>query len=125
MTKKPPNPIDKFVGNRVRTARVLANMSQEKLGDALGITFQQVQKYEKGVNRIGSSRMQQIATILEKPVSWFFDEQNADKRQETDLIGQMLVLPGGKKLAESFLAIKSTHVRHVAAEVVHELARAG
>jgi len=67
MTKpktKHPNPIDVYVGSRVRMRRFMLNLSQEKLGKALGITFQQVQKYEKGVNRMGSSRLQQAADIL-------------------------------------------------------------
>src|SRR2546423_13379469 len=71
--KKIPNPIDKHVGSRVRMRRVLIGMSQEKLGEALGLTFQQVQKYEKGTNRIGASRLQQISIILGVPVSFFFD----------------------------------------------------
>ena len=61
MAKKAPNPIDKHVGSRVRMRRMMLGMSQEKLGDALGLTFQQVQKYEKGTNRIGASRLQQIS----------------------------------------------------------------
>ena len=73
MAKKAPNPIDKHVGSRVRMRRMMLGMSQEKLGDALGLTFQQVQKYEKGTNRIGASRLQQIATILQVPVSFFFE----------------------------------------------------
>ena len=72
-TKKSPNPIDKHVGNRVRMRRMMLRMSQEKLGDALGLTFQQVQKYEKGTNRIGASRLQQIAHTLQVPVSFFFE----------------------------------------------------
>src|SRR5665213_1876463 len=73
MAKKAPNPIDKHVGSRVRMRRMMLSMSQEKLGDALGLTFQQVQKYEKGTNRIGASRLQQIAHILQVPVSFFFE----------------------------------------------------
>ena len=73
MAKKAPNPIDKHVGSRVRMRRMMLGMSQEKLGDSLGLTFQQVQKYEKGTNRIGASRLQQISQILQVPVSFFFD----------------------------------------------------
>ena len=73
MAKKAPNPIDKHVGSRVRMRRMMLGMSQEKLGDALGLTFQQVQKYEKGANRIGASRLQQISLILQVPVSFFFE----------------------------------------------------
>ncbi len=70
--KKVPNPIDKHVGSRVRMRRMMLGMSQEKLGDALDLTFQQVQKYEKGTNRIGASRLQHIANILQVPVEFFF-----------------------------------------------------
>src|SRR5579884_3539019 len=73
IAKKAPNPIDKHVGSRVRMRRMMLGMSQEKLGDAIGLTFQQVQKYEKGSNRIGASRLQQIALILQVPVSFFFE----------------------------------------------------
>jgi transcriptional regulator with XRE-family HTH domain len=69
-----PNPIDIHVGRRVRLRRTLLGMSQEKLGMALGLTFQQVQKYERGVNRIGSSRLYQLSQILDVPVSFFFDD---------------------------------------------------
>ena len=71
--KKIPNPIDKHVGGRVRMRRILLRMSQEKLGEALNLTFQQVQKYEKGTNRIGASRLQQIAKTLNVPAAYFFD----------------------------------------------------
>ena len=70
---KVPNPIDRHVGNRMRMRRMMLGMSQEKLGDALGLTFQQVQKYEKGTNRIGASRLQQISLILQVPVAFFFE----------------------------------------------------
>jgi transcriptional regulator with XRE-family HTH domain len=73
MNKKAPNPIDKHVGGRVRMRRMMLKMSQEKLGDALGLTFQQVQKYEKGTNRIGASRLQHISNILNVPVAFFFE----------------------------------------------------
>src|SRR5947209_20461561 len=71
--KKSPNPIDKHVGSRVCMRRMMLAMSQEKLGKALGLTFQQVQKYEKGTNRIGASRLQQISQILQVPVEFFFE----------------------------------------------------
>jgi len=69
-----PNPIDIHVGKRVRLRRTLLGMSQEKLGDAIGLTFQQVQKYERGTNRIGSSRLWQLSQVLDVPVSYFFDD---------------------------------------------------
>src|ERR1700676_4563126 len=73
MAKKAPNPIDKHVGSRVRMRRMMLSMSQEKLGDALALTFQQVQKNEKGTNWIGASRLQQISNILQVPVAFFFE----------------------------------------------------
>ncbi|MEM7041927.1 MAG: helix-turn-helix transcriptional regulator [Pseudomonadota bacterium] len=69
-----PNPIDVHVGKRLRLRRTLLGMSQERLGDLLGLTFQQVQKYERGVNRIGSSRLYELGQILDVPVSFFFDD---------------------------------------------------
>jgi len=69
-----PDPIDIHVGSRVRLRRTLLGMSQEKLGDALGLTFQQIQKYERGANRIGSSRLFKLSQILDVPVSFFFDD---------------------------------------------------
>ncbi len=72
MTKK-ANPIDAQVGNRVRIRRMLIGMSQERLGDTLGLTFQQIQKYEKGINRIGAGRLFEIARILGVPIDYFYD----------------------------------------------------
>ena len=69
-----PNPIDIHVGARVRLRRTLLGMSQEKLGEALRLTFQQIQKYERGVNRIGSSRLYQLSKILDVPISFFFED---------------------------------------------------
>lgn len=73
-TRGRSNSIDAHVGSRVRMRRTLLGLSQEKLGEALGLTFQQVQKYERGANRIGASRLYQISRVLEVPVSYFFDE---------------------------------------------------
>ena len=69
-----PNPIDVHVGARVRLRRTLLGMSQEKLGEAIGLTFQQVQKYERGANRIGASRLYDLSRVLDVPVSFFFDD---------------------------------------------------
>lgn len=69
-----PSPIDVHVGSRVRLRRTLLGMSQEKLGEALGLTFQQVQKYERGVNRIGASRLFDLSRVLDVPIGFFFDD---------------------------------------------------
>lgn len=73
-----PHPVDIHVGSRVRMRRTLLGFSQEKLGEALGLTFQQVQKYERGANRVGASRLYQISRILDVPVAFFFDEMPAE-----------------------------------------------
>ena len=77
-SKKTANPIDVYVGTRVRLRRTLLGISQEKLGESLGVTFQQVQKYEKGTNRIGSGRLHAIAGVLKSPISFFFDGAPGD-----------------------------------------------
>lgn len=85
MAKKTPNPIDKHVGSRVRMRRMMLSMSQEKLGDSLNLTFQQVQKYEKGTNRIGASRLYQIGQILSVPVQFFYDDYGqGEQRPQVD-----------------------------------------
>jgi transcriptional regulator with XRE-family HTH domain len=71
-----PNPIDIHVGSRVRLRRTLLGMSQEKLGEAIGLTFQQVQKYERGANRVGASRLYDLSRVLDVPVSYFFEEMS-------------------------------------------------
>ena len=84
MTKSTPNPIDIYVGSRLRFRRALIGMSQEKLGNALEITFQQVQKYERGTNRISSSRLFQISRILDVSVSFFFDDMDTEIIKQTE-----------------------------------------
>src|SRR5512147_126443 len=71
-----PNPVDIHVGSRVRLRRTLLGLSQEKLGEAVGLTFQQIQKYERGANRIGASRLFEFSRILDVPVSFFFDDMS-------------------------------------------------
>ena len=73
-----PNPIDVHVGSRVRLRRTLLGMSQEKLGEAIGLTFQQVQKYERGANRVGASRLFELSRVLDVQVAYFFEEMGAD-----------------------------------------------
>ena len=73
-----PRPVDIHVGSRVRLRRTLLGMSQEKLGDAVGLTFQQIQKYERGANRIGASRLFELSRVLDVPVSFFFDDMSEE-----------------------------------------------
>ena len=79
-TRGKPNKVDAHVGTRVRQRRTLLGMSQEKLADALGLTFQQVQKYERGANRIGAGRLYELSRALDVPVTYFFDELSAEAR---------------------------------------------
>jgi transcriptional regulator with XRE-family HTH domain len=82
VNKKKPNPIDIHVGSRIRLRRTMLGMSQERLGESLGITFQQIQKYEKGTNRVGASRLQNISSILNVPVSFFFEDAPGEVQGE-------------------------------------------
>ncbi len=129
--KKSPNPIDRHVGSRVRMRRVLIGMSQEKLGGALGLTFQQVQKYEKGTNRIGASRLQQIAGILNVPPAFFFDDMpvlegtGAETGFADDTSGfvvDFLSSAEGLLLNKAFVRIKETRVRKKIIDLVTALA---
>lgn len=84
--RKQPNPIDIHVGSRLKLRRTMVGMTQEKLGEQLGVTFQQIQKYEKGTNRIGASRLQEISEILSAPVSFFFEEASPLNLARADAI---------------------------------------
>ncbi|HEV2508642.1 helix-turn-helix transcriptional regulator [Bosea sp. (in: a-proteobacteria)] len=128
MTRKEPNPIDRHVGSRVRTQRMLAGVSQERLGDALGVTFQQVQKYEKGTNRISASRLQQIANLLEVEVSVFFQGApstaslvGAAQTSASEVLDFTLTSEG-VQLNRAFVKIKSNHVRRKLVDLAEALA---
>jgi transcriptional regulator with XRE-family HTH domain len=128
--KKAPNPIDRHVGSRVRMRRMMLAMSQEKLGDALGLTFQQVQKYEKGTNRIGASRLQQISHILQVPVAFFFEgapnlHGSADGSKEAPspaYVSDFLATSEGLALTKAFMRIKQPKLRRRIVDLVEEIA---
>ena len=130
MLKKVPNPIDRHVGSRVRMRRMLAGVSQEKLGEALGLTFQQVQKYEKGTNRISASRLQQIAKMLGVPVAFFFEGAPTGEvvaggfadTATTAYVADFLATSEGVQLSKAFVRIKSPRVRRRVIELVEALA---
>jgi len=131
MAKKAPNPIDKHVGSRVRMRRMMLSMSQEKLGDALGLTFQQVQKYEKGTNRIGASRLQQISHILQVPVAFFFEGAPNLSASHTDgmkeapspaYVSDFLATSEGLALTKAFMRIKEAKLRRRIVDLVEEIA---
>jgi transcriptional regulator with XRE-family HTH domain len=132
MAKKAPNPIDKHVGSRVRMRRMMLGMSQEKLGDALGLTFQQVQKYEKGTNRIGASRLQQISHILQVPVSFFFDGAPAvqlagrmegmGEAPSPAYVSDFLATSDGLALTKAFMRITDSKLRRRIVDLVEQIA---
>src|SRR4051812_10879278 len=130
MIKKVPNPIDKHVGSRVRMQRMMLGMSQEKLGDALGLTFQQVQKYEKGTNRIGASRLQHICRILQVPVSFFFEGAPEIPGQTTGMgespaplyVSDFLSTADGLALTKAFTRIRDGKLRRRIVDLVEEIA---
>jgi transcriptional regulator with XRE-family HTH domain len=127
MVKKAPNPIDKHVGSRVRMRRMMLQMSQEKLGEALGLTFQQVQKYEKGTNRIGASRMQQIAQVLQVPVSFFFEEAPGVDAPDgaapsPSFVSDFLSSADGLALSRAFTRLKDAKLRRRIVDLVEEIA---
>lgn len=131
MTKKAPNPIDKHVGSRVRMRRMMIGMSQEKLGEKLGITFQQIQKYEKGTNRVGASRLQQIATSLSVPPSFFFEgapvPEAADggggfsEPSSPAYVSDFLATSDGLALTKAFMKIKDPKVRRRIVDLVESM----
>jgi transcriptional regulator with XRE-family HTH domain len=124
MSQKSPSPIDKHIGQRVRMQRTLLGMSQERLGELLGITFQQVQKYEKGTNRISASRLHDLARVLGVDVPFFFQgsgERNpAESEPSLSPINKFLSDREGIELAKAFVAITDAGVRRA----IVELARA-
>jgi transcriptional regulator with XRE-family HTH domain len=131
-SRKSPNPTDKHVGARVRMRRMMLSMSQEKLGDALGLTFQQVQKYEKGSNRIGASRLQHIAQILQVPVAFFFEggpasegSRGASETAWPSYVSDFLATRDGLALAKAFMAINDKKLRRCIVALVEEIVGGG
>lgn len=127
MARKSPDPIDKHVGARVRMRRLMLDMSQTKLADAIGLTFQQVQKYEKGTNRMGSSRLQQVANILQVPVTFLFDGAPGQTRIDGKApspayVNDFLATSDGLALVRSFARIKSAKLRRCIVNMVEGIA---
>ena len=130
--KKRPNPIDIHVGSRIRLRRTMLGMSQEKLGEALGITFQQIQKYEKGTNRVGASRLQNISSILNVPVSFFFEDAPGSENgagqpgmaeaASTNYVVDFLSSSEGLHLNRAFVKIQDQKVRRKVIDLVKALA---
>jgi transcriptional regulator with XRE-family HTH domain len=130
MSTKAPNPVDKYVGSRVRMRRIMLGMSQEKLGEALGLTFQQVQKYEKGTNRVGASRLQQISEILQVPVSFLFDggpsgaanTEGFSEGSSPAYVSDFLATSEGLALTRAFTRISDAKMRRSIVDLVEQIA---
>lgn len=126
---KIPNPTDKYVGSRVRMRRMMLGLSQEKLADALGLTFQQVQKYEKGTNCISASRLQAISQILDTPVHFFFDgapqsgkgEQGLAESPSPAYVTDFLTTSDGLALVRAFVRIKDASLRRSIVRMVEAI----
>jgi transcriptional regulator with XRE-family HTH domain len=130
MTRGIREPVDKHVGSRVRMRRLMLKMSQTKLGDALGLTFQQVQKYEKGTNRIGASRLQHMSQILQVPVPFFFEGaptphgksfENGDA-PHPGYVSDFLATSDGLSLTKAFMRIKEPTLRRNIVRLVKAIA---
>jgi transcriptional regulator with XRE-family HTH domain len=125
--EKSLNPIDKHVGSRVRMRRMMLEMSQTTLGNALGITFQQVQKYEKGTNRISASRLQQVCHTLQVPVSFFFEDAphvpalSSEQQPSPDRFTDFMATRDGLTLAKSFMRITNVQLRRRIVNLVEEI----
>ena len=130
MPKKQANPVDARVGHRVRLRRMLMGMSQERLGELLGLTFQQVQKYEKGVNRIGAGRLFEIAGILGVPIGFFYEDAEAAlsskpgfaEDDDSGSVMEFISSGEGLQLTLAFMRIKDPKVRRRILDLVRELA---
>ncbi|MFS2316560.1 helix-turn-helix domain-containing protein [Maricaulis sp. D1M11] len=126
MSARGPTSIDQHVGARLRLRRSLLEMSQSELGEKLGVTFQQVQKYERGANRIGASRLFQVAKVLGVPVSYFFeglDETGANELggDESDTLYDFIASPDGLALASAFSGISDQTVRRRVIDLLRSL----
>jgi transcriptional regulator with XRE-family HTH domain len=131
--REEPNATDKHVGARVRMRRMMLGMSQSKIADAVNLTFQQIQKYEKGTNRVSASRMQQFAAILDVPVSFFFegapaaqviggDKVSGDGVVTPTYIADFLASRNGQSIIEAFSRIKDRNLQHSIVALLEEIA---
>lgn len=122
MAKKGPMPTDVLVGQNIRICRLRRGISQEELGRRIGVTFQQVQKYEKGVNRVGASRLTQIAETLEVPITTLFEGANTTSNLPNDQTPQyLLARPHSLRLLQSFEKIKNDGMRLAVLHLVESL----
>src|SRR6476659_3713997 len=131
MAKRSPDPVDRHVGARIRMRRLMLKISQTQLGDALGLSFQQLQKYEKGTNRVGASRLQHIASILQVPVSFFFEEIPINRSEPAQIsdapspesVTAFVSTTDGLKPIRAFASIKNTTLRRCIVQMVEHIVR--
>lgn len=124
------HPIDVHVGRRVRLRRRELGVSQQRLAEGLGLTFQQVQKYERGANRISASKLYEIGRLLSVPIGWFFEGLDDPASPNTDeytsawskVVEEMMAEPNGQALAEAFLRIRRRSVKRGLADLAREIA---
>src|SRR5215510_6866403 len=130
MAKRAPSPVDKHVGTRIRMRRIMLGMSREKLSEGLGLTWQQVQKYENGKNRIGASRLQQIAHILQIAVPFFFEGAPDIPGQLEGIVvalwpayvSEFLAMTDGLALTKAFMRVKAPRLRRRIVALVEAIA---
>lgn len=135
-SKRTPNPIDQYVGARIRMRRIILGMSQERLGDAIGLTFQQIQKYEKGINRIGASRLQQVGHVLNVPVEFFFEgapsqidgtrlDDGFGEGMTASYVTEFMSTNEGIHLMQAFMRIKDAKIRRRIVDLIEVMAAEG
>jgi transcriptional regulator with XRE-family HTH domain len=125
--KRSPHATDRHVGHRVRMRRMMQGMTQEKLGNALGLSFQQVQKYEKGTNRIGASRLQHIASIQQVPISFFFEDAPGSSilDEPCDDVSGFLATSDGLALTKAYMHIQNAKLRRSIVALVKQIGGEG
>src|ERR1700756_1386587 len=125
-TTRSAGPIDKYFGDRLRARRIMMKMSQGDLANSLGLSFQQIQKYEKGTNRLSAAMMVRVAEILDVDVGYFYDEIPKTKRSgeiETPALTELVLTLHGRRLIDAFLSLKTVRWRVALADLAHPLAR--
>jgi transcriptional regulator with XRE-family HTH domain len=125
-TTRSAGPTDKYFGDRLRARRIMMKISQGDLGKSLGVSFQQIQKYEKGINRLTAAMMVRVAEILDVDVGYFYSEIPKTKRSgemETPALTEMAMAAHGRRLIDAFLSLKNDKMRGAVADLAHVLAR--
>jgi transcriptional regulator with XRE-family HTH domain len=121
--QKSPEPADKHVGTRIRMRRLMLGISQEALGKVIGVTFQQLQKYEKGKNRISASRLQQIARALQVPIPFFFEGASEKSDSHGAKVSELFGTKEGIRLSRAFTRIEVPELRRKIVRLVQDLAK--